>query len=196
MMPKYVEDQFIAASKRIGLRVEPRADGLWRVEHVLADLRSERLASVQKLGKANNEYRKITFQKDVLEQDQHLDAVLLGPGHALYAAVDEKLNESLAPAVGGTAIFMDPEAIAPYRMHFFEISIKGKDSHGGDVSLYAEVVAVREESDQREIVPADVLIDLVPHPHQPAEPASVDPQAAADFLKSSYQVEVRQLEFP
>jgi hypothetical protein len=42
LMPSYVEDQFIRASKEIGLRVEPRADGLWRVEHVLADLRSER----------------------------------------------------------------------------------------------------------------------------------------------------------
>ena len=186
LMPKYVEDQFIAASKWIGLRVEPRADGLWRIEHVLADLRSERLASVQKLGKANNEYRKVSFQKDVLEQDQHLDAVLLGPGHPLYAAVDEKLGEALAPAV-----FMDPGADAPYRLHFFEINIKGKDSRGSDISLYAEVVAIREEGDDREPVSADVLIDLAPHPHQPTEVAPVDPQPACDFLKSTYQVDVR-----
>jgi superfamily II DNA or RNA helicase len=192
LMPKYVEDQYLAAAKRIGLRVEPRADGLWRVEHVLADLRSERLASVQKLGKADSEYRKITFHKNVLEQDQHLDAVLLGPGHPLYAAVDERLNEEVAGALGGTAIFMDPKAVQPYRLHFFEISIKGKDSRGDDVPLYAEVVAVREEANQRELVPADVLIDLVPHPSQPAEPANLDPQAASDFLKSTYQVEVRQ----
>lgn len=192
LMPKYVEDQFIAAAKRIGLRIEPRADGLWRIEHVLADLRSERLASVQKLGKADNEYRKVTFHKNVLEQDQHLDAVLMGPGHALYAAVDERLNEALSSAVGSTSVFMDPKAIAPYRLHFFEISVKGKDSHGSDVSLYAEVVAIREESDLREVVPADVLIDLAPHPHQPVEVTPVSPQAASDFLKSTYQVEVRQ----
>ena len=146
LMPKYVEDQFIAAAKKIGLRIEPRADGLWRIEHVLADLRSDRLASVQKHGKAESEYRKVTFHKNVLEQDQHLDAILLGPGHPLYAAVDEKLNEALAPVFAGTAIFMDPKAVAPYRLHFFEINVKGKDSHGNDVSLYAEVVAVREES--------------------------------------------------
>jgi superfamily II DNA or RNA helicase len=192
LMPKYVEDQFIASAKRIGLRIEPRADGLWRIEHVLADLRSERLTSVQKLGKADNEYRKVTFHKNVLEQDQHLDAVLMGPGHPLYAAVDERLNEALTLANGGTAMFMDPKGAAPYRLHFFEISIKGKDSRGADISLYGEVVAVREESDQREMVPADLLIDLVPHPHQPAEPAPVNPQAASDFLKSIYQVEVRQ----
>src|SRR5208283_4357845 len=51
LMPRYVEAQFIAAAKEIGLRVEPRADGLWRVEHVLADLRSDRLQAVQRLGK-------------------------------------------------------------------------------------------------------------------------------------------------
>jgi len=60
-MPKYVEEQFVAAAKRIGLRIEPRADGLWRVEHVLADLRSEKLRCVQRLGKADTEYRKLTF---------------------------------------------------------------------------------------------------------------------------------------
>lgn len=192
LMPKYVEDQFIAAAKRIGLRIEPRADGLWRIEHVLADLRSERLNSVQKLGKADNEYRKVTFHKVVLELDQHLDAVLMGPGHPLYAAVDEKLNETVGTAVGGTAVFMDPQAAAPYRLHFFEIGVKGKDTRGSDVSLYAEVVAVREESDVREMVPADVLIDLVPHSQQPTDVMVINPQPAADYLKSTYQVEVRQ----
>jgi superfamily II DNA or RNA helicase len=192
LMPKYVEDQFIAAAKRIGLRIEPRADGLWRIEHVLADLRSERLASVHKLGKAETEYRKVTFQKGVLEQEQHLDAVLLGLGHALYAAVDERLNEALAAALGGTAVFMDPKADAPYRLHFFEINVRGKDSRGGDVSLHAEVAAIREEGSERSVVPADLLIDLAPHPHQPIDPAPVDPESACDFLKSNYQVDVRQ----
>jgi hypothetical protein len=81
-----------------------------------------------------------------LEQDQHIDAVLVGPGHPLYAAVDEKLNQSLAHALGATAVFVDPQSAAPYRLHFFEISVKGKDSRGADVPLYAEVVAVREDA--------------------------------------------------
>jgi SNF2 family DNA or RNA helicase len=53
LMPRYVEAQFVAAARQVGLRVEPRADGLWRIEHVLADLRSERLQSVRRLGKAD-----------------------------------------------------------------------------------------------------------------------------------------------
>lgn len=191
LMPRYVEEQFLAAVKRIGLRVEPRADGLWRIEHVLADLRSERLASVRKLGKAESEYRKVTFHKEVLEQDAHVDAVLIGPGHPLYAAVDEKLNEQLDPAVGATALFLDAQAPHPYRLHFFEVNIKGKDSRGSDVSLYGEIVAVRDEGGRFEIVPADVLLDLPPHPDRWSQVEPVDPQPAMDFLKSTYQLECR-----
>ena len=50
------------------------------------------------LAVAEAEYRKVTFHKEVLDQDAHADAVLLGPGHPLYAAVDEKLNEQLEHA--------------------------------------------------------------------------------------------------
>jgi len=192
LMPRYVEEQFIEAAKRIGLRIEPRADGLWRIEHVLADLRSERLASVHKLGKADSEYRKVTFHKEVLEQDQHLDAVLMGPGHPLYAAVDEKLCEALSHGIGATALFTDPQAAGPYRLHFFEIAVKGKDSRGKDVPLYAEVTAVREEAGRFEIVPADVLLDLPPHPQKWEQIDPVSPQPAADYLKSTYQLEIRR----
>ena len=51
LMPRYVEDQFVKSCREVGLKVEPRADGLWRIEHVLADLRSDRLAAVRRMGK-------------------------------------------------------------------------------------------------------------------------------------------------
>ncbi|MBI4639225.1 MAG: DUF3883 domain-containing protein, partial [Candidatus Tectomicrobia bacterium] len=191
LMPRYVEAQFLAAAREVGLRVEPRADGLWRIEHVLADLRSERLHVVQRLGKADSSYRKITFHKHHLEQDAHLDAVLLGLGHPLYAAMDERLNERLASLIGGVGFYIDPLASAPYRLHFFEIAIRGKDTKGSDVPLYGELVAVREEGGQFEIVPSDTLLNLPPHPNPPAEVGAIDIKAAADFLKSGYQLECR-----
>jgi len=214
LMPRYVEAQFIAAAREVGLRVEPRADGLWRIEHVLADLRSERLRSVQKVGKAESSYRKITFHKHHLEQDAHLDAVLMGPGHPLYAAVDEKLNERLAGLLGGVGFFVDPLCSEPYRIHFFEISIRGKDSKGNDVPLYGELVAVREElpagtnvaqaclprpgqtgRGHYEVIPSDILLNLAAHPHPPREVDMVAQAAslskASDFLKSTYQLECR-----
>jgi len=191
LMPRYVETQFVAAAREVGLRVEPRADGLWRVEHVLADLRSERLHSVQKVGKAETTYRKVTFHKHHLEQDAHVDAVLAGPGHPLYAAIDEKLNERLAGTIGGIGFYVDPLSKEPYDVHLFEISIRGKDSKGNDVPLYGELVAVREERGNYEVIPSDLLLNLAAHPHTPQEIDPVPTQGAADFLKRTYQLECR-----
>ena len=205
LMPRYVEDQFVKSCAEIGLRVEPRADGLWRVEHVLADLRSDRLDSVRRLGKPESEYRKLTFHKGDLDNDQHLDAVLFGPGHPLYAAVDERLNEKLKPLVGGIALYVDAATPVPYRLHFFEIAIRGQNTKGEPQTLFAELVAVREnlsftmvvsEGDTGEnryqMVPADCLLDLPALPCPPDAVGRIDPNAAGDFLKSTYQSERRQ----
>jgi hypothetical protein len=186
-----VEAFFLDAAREAGLKVDLRADGLWRLEHVPAELRSERLQSVQHLGKADSSYRKITFHKQHLEQDAHLDAVLLGPGHPLYAAVDEKLNERLAASLGGIGFFLDPMTTAPYLLHFFEISIKGKDIKGRDAILYGELAAVREEAGNFELVPSDLILILPPHSQPPEMTELVDWQPAADFLRSGYQLECR-----
>ena len=191
LMPRYVEAQFVAAAREVGLRVEPRADGLWRVEHVLADLRSERLRSVQKIGKAESSYRKITFHKHHLEQDTHIDAVLMGPGHPLYAAVDEKLNDRLRGTIGRIGFFVDPLCRDPYRIHFFEISIRGKDSKGNDIPLYGELVAIREEEGQHEVIPSDFVLNLAAHADPPHAIQPPPTQAAADFIKRTYQLERR-----
>ena len=106
-MPRYVEQHFVNSAREIGLKVEARADGLYRVEHVLADLRSDRLAAIRRLGKPESSYRKVTFHKEHLEMDQHIDAVLIGPGHPLYAAVDERLNEMLGTITAGVGVFVD-----------------------------------------------------------------------------------------
>ncbi|HUT59346.1 MAG TPA: helicase-related protein [Phycisphaerae bacterium] len=193
LMPRYVEAQFIAAAREVGLRVEPRADGLWRVEHVPVELRSDRLRSAGRVGKPESSYRKLTFHKHHLEQDAHVDAEILGPGHPLYAAVDERLNERLAPLAGGTAVFVDPLAAAPYRLHFFEIAIRGKDTRGNDIPLHGEVVAVREEAGQFEVVPSDFILNLPPHPKPPGEIEQLDAQPACDFLKSTCQLDRRNL---
>jgi SNF2 family DNA or RNA helicase len=198
LMPRYVEEHFIKASAAVGLKVEPRADGLWRIEHALADLRSDRLQAVRKLGKPETSYRKVTFRKEHLDQDQHLDAVLIGPGHALYAAVDEKLNEQLAPLVGGVAVYVDEASEAPYRMHLFEVTIRGQNSKGEQQTLHGELVAVREElsgpttgATRFSIVPPDCLLDLPPHREPPQSLAVLDPAAAADHIKCTFQMALR-----
>ena len=182
LMPRYVESHFMSAARAVGLRAESRADGLWRIEHVLADLRSERLDAVRRLGKPDASYRKLTFYKEHLEQDQHLDAVLLGPGHPLYGAVDEKLRERLHPIVGQTAVYVDAAAESPYLLHFYEITVRGQTTAGAAATIRGELICVRENPGETDAcsncygdVPADVLIDLPAHPKPPEDIAGDRP---------------------
>ena len=195
LMPRYVEQHFLNAAREIGLKVEPRADGLYRIEHVLADLRSNRLTAVRRLGKPESSYRKVTFHKEHLEMDQHIDAVLIGPGHSLYAAVDERLNESLSPVTAGVGVFVDTNSETPYNLHFFEMTVRGQNTKGEVQTLLGELVAVREEMSKTEerfsVVPADSLLDLPAHPAAPENLEPEDTGAAADFLKSTYQTQRR-----
>ena len=198
-MPRYVESHFLNAARAVGLRTEARADGLWRIEHVRADLRSERLAAVRRLGKPEASYRKLTFYKEQLEQDRHLDAVLLGPGHPLYGAVDEKLQELLGDAEGRTAVYVDPLGEAPWRLHFYEISVRGQTAGGEAATIHAELTAIREEvgegvdaADRYSIVPADALIDLPAHPNPPAALPEVDRGPVDDHVKATVQMERRR----
>ena len=199
LMPRYVESHFLSAAKAVGLRAEARADGLWRIEHVLADLRSDRLAAVRRLGKPDATYRKVTFYKEHLEQDQHLDAVLMGPGHPVYAAVDERLKELLQDMVGQTAVYVDSVTEVPYRLHFYEILVRGQTTKGEATTIHAELVAVREEvgegvsdTDLYSVVPADVLIDLPAHPHPPDALAEIDHAPVSDYVKTTVQMERRR----
>src|SRR4029077_4637397 len=137
-------------------------------------------------GKPESSYRKVTFHKEHLEMDQHIDAVLIGPGHPLYAAVDERLNELLCTITARVCVFVDTNSNAPYKLHFFEMAVRGQNTKGEVQTLLGELVAIREElSDGEErfsVVPADTLLDLPAHPAAPENLEPEDTTPAADFL--------------
>ncbi|MCL2824303.1 MAG: DUF3883 domain-containing protein [Polyangiaceae bacterium] len=196
LMPKYIETQFERAAQTVGLKLAATPDGLWRIDHVLADLRSDRLESVRRVGKSEKSYRKVTFHKKHLEQDKHLDAVLIGPGHPLYAAVDERLLQILLSHQESLAVYVDGRAESPYRLHFFEVAICGENGKGDPVTLHAELICVREDTDcetrsQYCVVPTDSLIDLPAHPSPPASVCVSSMQPVADYLKSVIQAKRR-----
>jgi hypothetical protein len=99
---------------------------------------------------------------------------------------------------GGLGVFVDPAREAPYRLHFFELGIRGQNTKGEVQTLLGELVAVREElsapmspEERFAVVPADCLLDLPAHPTPPEAVDGIDPSAASDFLKSSYQTDLR-----
>lgn len=168
LMPEFVERFFIKAAERIRLRVEPRADSLWRVEHVPQRLRAQTLGAFRRFGAPESSYKKLTFRKEHLRQDRHLDAELISPGHSLFAAADEVLQEQLSHIRHGSAPFVDPTTAESYRLYFFELRVMGEMPAGPGgatktVPARAELAVVLEDvNGSYELAAPDILHDLTP----------------------------------
>lgn len=167
LMPEYVERYFLAAAERIGLTVVQRADALYRVEHVPQRVRANTLNSVRRFGPPATTYRKLTFNKiDLLRNPNHADAELLSPGHPLFAAVSEVLENQLADLRGGLAVYINPTIQEPYRLHFFVAELVGEEPIGHTyrtVTQYAAMTVVLETAmGEFESAPPDALHDLEP----------------------------------
>ena len=164
LMPEYVEQFFIEAARRTGLNVQPRADGLWRADHVQQQYRSDSLAAVHRLGRPEQRYSKFTFRKEILQQDQHLDGELVSPGHPLFAAVDEVLNRDVEHCFEGVARYVDPFSATSYRLHFFVVEVEGGTAAEGRFRpAAARLTAITESANGKlEIAAPDILHDLTP----------------------------------
>jgi superfamily II DNA or RNA helicase len=197
LMPEFVERLFSRAAARTGLRLEERRDGehLLRIEHVPRALRDDRLASVRRLGPPQDHYLKATFRKEARERAEHEDAVLLSPGHPLYAATIELMRERLSGAYGGTAPFIAPWAKDPYAIHFFTYEVHGMDLRGHPEQAWAELVAVVEDENGPALVSPDVLHDLTPADSAPAglqEPDPEEVRRATNHVRAVVQKDERQ----
>ncbi|MCS7214943.1 MAG: helicase-related protein [Thermodesulfovibrio sp.] len=189
LMPEYVERYFKKAGELLGLKIERRADGLLRIPHVPADFRSDSLESVRHFGKPEDKYRKITFHKEHLERDQHVDAVLISPGHPLYAVVDEKLTTKLRGLKGKHGILLDLNATEHYWIHYLELTII--DGKGNPI--YKELSAIRENKNgEYFIIPTDIIHDLAPFNEKLAIQPNFEIDKAKDYLMVKRQLEKRQ----
>ncbi len=190
LMPEFVEQLFARASDRIGLRLEHPERDVLRAPHVPRALRSDRLTAVKRLGPPRDGYRKLTFRKEVKATPQHADAVLLAPGHPLYAAATEAMKGRLVNAHQATAPFIAPWAQESYAIHFFTYSVQGLAMSGAGEEVYAELVAVTEDGDGFEAVSADVLHDLTPVDFAPRDLDPPDPAViagATGFVRAEVQ---------
>jgi superfamily II DNA or RNA helicase len=191
LMPEYVERFFGRACQQLSVKLDRRADGLWRIEHVPSSLRSpDHLQTVKRLGRPQQAYRKITFLKEERAKAQHEDAVLLSPGHPLYAATVEALLRKLVATDQAAASFIAPWATEPYSIDFFTYNVTGLSTGGSSEEVYAELVGITQGPDGYELVPADVLHDLTPSdtaPHGIDPPGAELIKHASDFVRLRVQ---------
>ena len=149
-------------------------------------------ASTRSSGSAarSDSYRKLTFQKEIRARAEHEDAVLVSPGHPLYASVAEVMMEKLESFRGGIAPFVAPWASEAFPIHFFTFTVRGYDTHGGLENAYGELVAITDEGGALSVIGADVLHDLTPVgvvPDGVGIPGPADIAGAEDFVKVQVQ---------
>ncbi len=201
LMPDDVAAWFSQAAERVSLRLQPRRDPrLMRVPHVPQRLRDSALVRGQGLRLPEREYPKLSFHKQLLVK-RDADGELLSPIHRLYAAVEARLSLDLQRLTAGTSVWHDPFEPQPYRVHFFEIELRGQqlDAPGRSARtplVYAELVAVRENTDgSLQRVQANILHDLSAARGRPeqlhldwARPPSADAIKGAErFVKAKVQ---------
>lgn len=162
LMPRYIEEFFKRSCEFLGINLEVRADGLWRVPYVKEEFRSNNLDAVRRLGTVEKTYPKLTFYKDQLANPTHQDAELLSPGHSLFGAIAERLDKELDGAIcAGSAVFVDADAEQPYRIYFFEVEVSGQQRDGKGTVIRAALCAVQEKlTGERLLISTDVLHDL------------------------------------
>jgi len=84
LMPNTWRSSSSRPAKRIGLRIEPRADGLWRIEHVPRRPGAEPPGRVHKLGQGRQRIPQNHLpQSGPGAGTSTWTAVLMGPGHPL-----------------------------------------------------------------------------------------------------------------
>jgi hypothetical protein len=171
LMPEYVQKFFLRAAERENMHVRQRPNGLFSIERVPAALRDPQLVVVRRNGKPEAEYRYVTFDKAIQQNETLPNATLLSPGHPLFAALTEVLLRDLETIQGQYAIFVDPRATESYQVHFFEVQIISEEPaaesrHTGGAGeertqvLYATLVALLDRAGSKELAPADLLHDL------------------------------------
>src|SRR5207302_1299042 len=185
---------FLRAAERENIAVHHRVDGLYTIERVPARLRDQHLTTARRYDIPSQEYRKLTFDKAVQQRAEHTDAVLLSPGHPLFAALSEVLMGDLEPVRGHATIFVDARVSESYQVHFFEVQIISEEPSAdgkreGTAAahtqvLYATLAAILDGPKGKELAPADLLHDLTPLPEGATvyeEMEAPDPQAIVEL---------------
>ena len=194
LMPRYIEEFFKRTCDRLGINLDPRADGLWRIPYIKEEFRSDNLNAVRRLGTPEKNYSKLTFYKEHLANATHQDAELLSPGHPLFAAIAERLDLQLNEEVCmGSAVFIDADAEQPYRLYFFEVQIAGQQRLGKEIVLRSHLSAIVQTASGELILSApDHLHDLAPAESIPeltlAAPTPQEQQDVEDWLKVKVQL--------
>ncbi|MBV6627861.1 MAG: DUF3883 domain-containing protein [Rivularia sp. (in: Bacteria)] len=158
LVPEVIEDFFIQAAPIAGIYPKENAKGqkVYRIGRVPRTLWGigDRLES--RFGKLGHEYKKITFDKNILTKDPRLEWVT--PGHPLFECVRDDVLERVRDDLRRGAVFYDLYRHQPARLDVFSAGI----SDGRGNKLHERLYVVQTELDGTMTVRQPTLfLDLV-----------------------------------
>ncbi|HZQ75080.1 MAG TPA: DUF3883 domain-containing protein [Burkholderiales bacterium] len=181
LVPEVIEDFFLQAAPIAGVNLAEasKASHFYRVGRVPRNLWpiGERLEP--RFGKLGREYRQIVFDKRLLPVDPTSEWVT--PGHPLFEAVREDVQDNVRPDLQRGTVFLDVHRKEPARIHVFSAAIR--DGRGN--VLHRRLFIVQEEKDRTmSIKQPTLLFDVVAAPAGTAVPAAAlnDVRTVEHFL--------------
>jgi len=159
LVPEYVEKFFLKATEKLGVKVEMRKDGFWRIANVPYELRNLPYDFKIKYGIVFKEYDRFSFDKEKAFKGQ---AEFVAPGHPLLEAIIEKIFEKYGGEIERGAIFIDPSGIMDGFIWFLEGQINDGNGQVAGKRLFALYQDTQNNIKQ---VSPSILWDLKPaHP--------------------------------
>ena len=183
LMPEYVEDFFLKAFERLAGKWSRRQDGLLRIDRVPHDLQQVPPVLRRRFGPVLKEYRKATFQKEILKQIP--DAELMGPGHPLFEMISDRVQKDFGEALRQGAIFYDPDRKSPAHLTLYHAQVQ--DGRGQIVGGRLFAIEVDEDRNPRLANPAS-LLDYTPAEHPSQQPLTWNDPEDETVLNWAYDV--------
>ncbi|MEM3447998.1 MAG: helicase-related protein [Nitrososphaerota archaeon] len=175
LVPEYIEKFFLKASEKLGVKVEARKDGFWRISNVPYELRNLPFEFKTRFGEVFKEYEKFSFDKERAFKGQ---AEFVAPGHPLLEAVVEKIFEKFSKDVERGTLFLDPSGMMNGVIWFFEGMIKDGTGFIAGKRIFALYQDI--QGNIRQVSPS-ILWDLKPHTSEVMEALDLNEEHVVAF---------------
>ena len=134
LVPEYIERFFAKACAFLGIPLETRRDGHYRLIPVPASLRQRSVEFQNRYGEVQRSYRDFTFYK---EEARKTGAELVAPGHPLLEAVIEEVIAKGEAELKRGAAFVDPSGELSGVVWFVEAEVRDGSGTPAGKRLYA-----------------------------------------------------------
>jgi superfamily II DNA or RNA helicase len=175
LVPEYVEEFFKRASKSLGIKLEARQDGFWRVPSVPPEVRNQSHAFKLKFGDVQREYIRIGFDKEKTFKGQ---AEFVAMGHPLLEAAVSTILSRFEQVGREGATFADPNGQLDGVLWYLEAEIR--DGSGDIAGKRLFTIYQPNSGDTRFVNPA-ILWDLKPSDGQSSNDATPDTSIIVSF---------------